>query len=511
MNRLFLCIVLFALYPCASGAQWQSLTYDTDKIACMSGFAARDGTIIALGEAGTVATLDDNGTLNYVTGGRDEPSLVCGCHGVSDTLWSYTSEGTAKWSLQGQLEWTTTSVDLAGEVLTCASNSAGVQVITTRNAVYRVSKGATDVVSTEQNARVFTTSNDRFLLASESGELLYSDSVGDEWKVANIFPSVVVDLDTVGDRTVCLAANGALFVSEIGSIETWSQISSLPTAEAKDVASFNDSIVVSAWNGPFVSMYISGDHGETWVGGGLSSANFVPNQITTSKAGLLVHGERGFYRFVKQGSTLYDSTTFSQQGVGVGKDAARLPTWRSICRLTDDVWYATSTSPNGLWQSVDDARSWQQEDGGVVGTVTEYKRVLEANGSLMVLVDSLTLELVDGQWEEVHRYELRRRDAVGGGWLAVQAEYWGQDAEDMVYLPSGKVVLYGSDSTYVYTHNLQRMPNMLPPAERRIRDMAVSRSGTLVYLSEHIGVSTDDGETWRTYPRPDESKWIPGR
>ena len=102
-------------------------------------------------------------------------------------------------------------------------------------------------------------------------------------------------------------------------------------------------------------------------------------------------------------------------------------------------------------------------------------------------------------------YQLRRLSTPGEDWQVVNAEAWRQSAEDIVVLPTGETVLFGVDSLYVYSDQLQRLPNLETPASRKIRDMSVSSNGTLAYLAEHLGVSDDGGDTWTTYNRPDGS------
>jgi len=502
---LFICIVLIASIDCAvMYAQWDRVSYQPEYQSLYKGFALDDDRCAIFGPNSTIGVYTANEFIEYRYGGANEPTLNTGCRGRNDSIWVFGDNGVALVSDNEGATWIEVDLEIGEDVLACAPGSDGHIIYSTSSGTYRLVDGASTKVLSEASMSIIYTDGGVHLLGATSGKVFTSSNDGLDWLEQSALPKSIVEIDTIGGHGLALTADGSIFLTTSAErFDQWERLVNAPSGYNRTISSHSDTIFLSGGTEITVLQYFSGDRGQTWTRG-MTGYRYRLHGITAITAGVLFHGEHGFFRFAKTGQ-LYDSLQFEEAGLGLGRDAAEIPHFTSLAEVDKSVWMATSNSLQGIWKSVDGGTTWEPVERKVEFGVYEYRQVVSYNGLIHVLVDTTKVIVVGGKGVVVNQFEVFTSADKGESWTGISGPIGSKAAIGLVAANDGTILIYGADSLYRLDPIQGDVSSIEVENAKLIADMNISPNGLICYLGVDVGVSTDNGKSWTIVETPDNS------
>lgn len=478
---------------------WDNVLYNSREVGINNACVVNDTTYALFGDQGTITLLN---TRNLVTttvrGDRKLVDLRCGTMLTNDTMLVFDGNGFSWVTNMIGKPYVSFNVPGSRTVNGCHFSKSSILVVAADNGLlvrtgdFKFHNWPEIVGST-----IFEDSSGAIMVGTTNGELLRFKPETLGWDTLCRASSAILRI-TASSSKVWFVTRQRLYSSlRSTNLQTWSD-SVFTEPYARDLACIDDTLIMSTTYGPILRQQLSVD-GKTWIGGEVGYKGYVPHGMLVGPAGILFYGERGFYRHAKRGA-LYQSAYYASNGLGLGRSAGMTYTFRSICRMSESKWFATTMSPNTVLQSIDSGRTWQPIVGGE-NEITDYPQVTIDGQSLYYLADSVR-SIPDGQsWKTVKQWVLFKQTA-GGNWTSVSADTISQEAEGMVAVPSGPIFIYGRGGVYRVSHDLSTVDTMDVASPRAVSFMSRNSSGVLASIGVSLGLSKDGGDSWSNYSVP---------
>lgn len=490
---------LFFLAAAVHAQDWEKVSYNSNEVDFNNACVVDDTTYALFGDQGTIALLNSNDlTTKVIRGDRTLMDLSCGTMLTNDTILVFDSSG-AGWvtNLVGA-PFAAFGLQISSKVTNCHHTRSACLVIATDDGlVVRTSDFVLHKWPEIIGNAIYEDSDGAIFVGTVHGDLLRYRAETSQWDTVCQAGAEILHI-TGSSTKVWFVTEQKLYSSHRSEgLQTW-DASVFPETYHRDIACIDDTLVMSTTYGPILRQQLSVD-GETWTGGEVGYKGYVPHGMLVGPSGILFYGDRGFYRHAKKGA-VYDSAHYARYGLGIGRRPGTTYSFRSLCRLSESNWFATSTSPNAVLQSNDSGRTWQPIVGSESES-TEYPQVATNGQTLYYLADSVRSIKVGQTWRTVKQWVLNKQ-SVGGMWTSVSADSIYQEAKGMVVVPSGSVFLYGGEGVYRVSHDLSTVDTLDVVSPRQITYMSRNSSGVLASIGNTLGISTDGGDTWNNYSVP---------
>ena len=492
------------VHPAVRGDNgWSRMNYSSRSCDINGAFLSRVGTVITVGPYGTISGLTELDTLVWRRGSKVDRDLHLGTIAWGDSILVFGDSGMVLVSTDDGHQWNNINVGMQGIVRACLFTEANTLLLCKDDGMFMMMPdNQIRRVSDFHASRIQLLGDGRIVVGGESGGVLLSKDAGESWVNVGEFGKPVTGFTLVHNRLFC-ATSTAIYNRDTAFTSSWSSLPNPASFLGADIATHSDTLFLASADGPFVDLRMSADGGITWFGGNVGQNGFAAFKMLSFQRGVLLYGERGFYRLAKKGS-LYDSTRFAFYGIGRGRDAEILKSWVSITHVKDRVWAAATRSPdNAVWISNDDGETWNMSlNDTTTFNGTEFKDVVSDGLRIVALAKRVQGEWINNKLVMVNTFRLYLSADAGQSWAHVDASAKNQWARNLLLSNNGDLYLYGGNQIYRTDMALTDIDTLSVRLPYAISSMSVNAAGLVVALGRELAVSSDRGETWAYYEVP---------
>lgn len=505
MFRLILSMSMFFVLAAVSAASdtsiWQQLNYDPGRVGINYSFVLGSDSIVTLGNHGTIRLyqwMDES--IATISGDRFAPNYVCGGRWENDSIMTISDIGDA--SIVNLHTGAVRKVAISSLINARSYlyvREKGALVATKNGVVFVPVEGTVHTVLDGESTVIASVRDTTFLAGDTDGRLRSFDTSFATTTELYDFGSEIFSIVIYKDSVLVLAGS-SVYVSSVSSLKNWRMITS-SLYGGRSLCVHTDTIVASTRNSGETSIYLSGDWGSSWVGGGLSSKSFPECDLLETNGGVFAYGSPGFYRFARTGM-LYDAKSFSQKGFGVGPPVIYLLKFSSIDRWDERDYLVVVSSLQTVMRSVDSAKSWRLTLGDSTAPGIKYHWIRCFGDSEAIVVGEHFDVKLEGQNYVYLKYvDLFRTRDRGDTWKHLVSDRVDYLATRCEYLPSGEIVLWGGRAMLIVDSNFSSLDTLVFDAGQ-VSSVSANREGVIVAAGATLGVSLDKGMNWQYYQYP---------